>query len=240
MKKSLIFITSLIFVLPFAASAASFVVTPNSGTYSVGDTITLNISVDPTPGAVFTAMLDATLTPSIFEVKSFTLNDTMLPLKMPGYDAINNTAGALIKTGGYPGGARSATPFGTLVLRAKGSGVGTFTINSGSKLLAADNHNQQVGTQTVSFTINSIPVVQPVGQTTTQGETLTNGGVNNTINGAEASGTSTGTKVSATSTVALQLASVASFAMSNIIPLIALVFLISILLVSIITRRRSV
>ena len=158
MKKLLTLTISFAFALPFVASAASFVVTPSSGSYIKGDTITLNINVSPSSSTVYTAMLDARFSPEVFEVVSFSFNDSMLPLKQSGYDALNNTTGVLTKTGGYTGGASSVTSFGTLVLRAKESGTGTFTIADSSKLLDSNNTDQQRGTQTASFVVTAKPV----------------------------------------------------------------------------------
>lgn len=161
--KKLFIITGLMFVLPFVANAASFVITPSSsGTYKSGDIITLRISVDPSGINIYTALLDAKFSPSTLEVVSFTLNDSMLAMKQAG-DNIDNTNGTLVKTGGYMGGINSVTNFGTLVLRAKTTGSATLTINSGSKLLDENNANKQTGSQSVSFNIiaDQTPVVVP-------------------------------------------------------------------------------
>ena len=148
------------FASPAFANAASFVVAPSSGSYKAGDTITLNISVNPAGSTIYTAMLDARFSPSTFQVVSFTLNDALLPLKTAGYDALDNNAGVLTKTGGYTGGITTTSSFGTLVLRAKTSGTGTFTIADSSKLLDGNNTNQQSGAQTLTYTIASVPAPQ--------------------------------------------------------------------------------
>jgi hypothetical protein len=169
--KKLFILASLMFVIPFVANAASFVISPSSGSYTVGDTITLHISVDPAGSNIYAAMLDAKFSPATFEVVSFTLNDSVLAMKQAG-DSIDNTNGVLVKTGGYTGGINSVTPFGTLVLRAKASGTGTFTANNTSKLLDSNNTNQQGGSQTASFAIsNPAPVVQQKTQVQTNTNT---------------------------------------------------------------------
>lgn len=155
------FVISAVFALPVVASAASFVVAPSTGSYKVGDTVTLNISVNPSGSTVYTAMLDARFSSDTFEVVSFTLNDSLLPLKQSGYDALNNASGILTKTGGYTGGITTTSPFGTVVLRAKTAGTGTLTVADSSKLLDGNNADQQAGSQTNSFTIAAKPVAQP-------------------------------------------------------------------------------
>jgi len=170
MKKIVSFVFSLALVLPVAASAASFVVTPSTGSYTVGDTIIVNVSVNPAGSAIYTAMLDARFSPTTLEVASFTLNDSLLPLKQSGYDALNNASGVLTKTGGYTGGISATGAFGIVVLRAKAAGTGTFTVADSSKLLDSNNTDQQSGEQTNSYTIVTKPEPQVVvaPQTTVQ------------------------------------------------------------------------
>lgn len=158
MKKFSALIIGLSFALPLAASAATFNVSPSSGSYNTGDTVTLNISVNPTGSTIYTAMLDARFSPANFEVVSFTLNDALLPLKQSGYDALDNGSGILTKTGGYSGGLTSTASFGTVVLRAKSAGSATFTVADSSKLLDSNNADQQSGAQTTTFAIATKPV----------------------------------------------------------------------------------
>lgn len=164
MKKIITLLIGLTLTLPLVASAATFVVTSGSVKYKTGDIITVNISVNPAPSTSYTAMLDASFSTDTLEVVSFSMNDKMLAIKQAGYDAIDNANGLLIKTGGYPGGINSVTPFGTLVLRAKKEGVGTLTINDNSKLLNANNVDEQIGSQTLSFNIEKyipLPTAKP-------------------------------------------------------------------------------
>ena len=168
MKKIISFVFGLALVLPVAASAASFVVTPSSGSYTVGDTIMLTVSANPAGSTIYTAMLDARFSSDTFEVSSFTLNDSLLPLKQSGYDALDNTNGILTKTGGFTGGITATASFGVIVLRAKAAGTGTFTVADTSKLLDSNNTDQQSGTQTASFAIAPKPVAQAVPVQTTQ------------------------------------------------------------------------
>ena len=164
MKKLTAFVLGLSFFFPLAASAASFVVSPASGSYTTGKTVTLYVSVNPAGATIYTAMLDARFSPETFEVVSFTLNDALLPLKQSGYDALNNTTGVLTKTGGFTG-ITSTASFGTVVLRAKASGSGTFTIADSSKLLDGSNADQQSGAQTITYNIAAAPVAKPVQDT---------------------------------------------------------------------------
>lgn len=158
MKQFIISALSLTLALPLSASAATFVVSPSSGSYHVGDTVTLYVSVNPGGDTIYTAMMDARVSSSIFDIVSFSLNDALLPLKQSGYDALDRTQGILTKTGGYTGGITTTSTFGTIVLRAKAAGTGTFSIVDSSKLLDSNNADKQSGTQTFSFAVASKPV----------------------------------------------------------------------------------
>ena len=173
MKQLFTVVLGLASMLPAVASAASFTVTPASGSYKVGDTITLNVGVNPTGGTVYTAMLDARFSPSVFKVVSFTLADALLPLKTQGYDALDNSGGVLTKTGGYTGGTSSTASFGTVVLKVVGSSTGTFTVANSTKLLDSANANQNSGSQTFSYTVNAPVSVPSVTKTATPKQVAT-------------------------------------------------------------------
>lgn len=153
MKKILTLIIGLIVGLPAFANAATFVVATSTDTHAVGDTITLNVSVDPEGATMYTAMLDAQFSASTLEVVSFTQSDKMLALKQQGYDTLDNGSGSLIKTAGYPGGINTVTPFGTIVFRAKNAGPATLAVTDKSLLLDSKNVDQQKGEKVMSFII---------------------------------------------------------------------------------------
>lgn len=179
----LFILAGLIFLLPLAVSASSFIIIPSSPSYLNGETITLNLSVDPAGSTVYVASLDAKFSPDTLEFVSFALDNSMLTLNQEGYDLVDNLNGSLIKTGGYPGGINSLTSFGTLVLRAKEDGLGTLTVNNSSKLLDANNLNQQTGSPVVSFTISDNLVVPEkeaqINTTTVSGSEQENAEANN-------------------------------------------------------------
>lgn len=153
MKQFIIAGLSLTLALPLSASAATFVVSPASGSYHVGDTVTLYVSVNPGGDTIYTAMMDARVSSSIFDIVSFSLNDALLPLKQSGYDALDSAQGILTKTGGYTGGITTTSSFGTIVLRAKAAGTGTFSIVDSSKLLDSNNADKQSGVNAYSFVV---------------------------------------------------------------------------------------
>lgn len=200
MKKVASFVFGLSFLLPVVVSAASFVVTPSSGSYTVGDSIVLTISANPGGSTIYTAMLDARFSSGTLEVSSFTLNDSLLPLKQSGYDALDNTNGILTKTGGFTGGITATAPFGVIVLHAKTAGTGTFTVADTSKLLDSNNADQQSGTQTSSFTIAAKPVVQTAPVTKTASQSVTKQTTPPATKTTKAATTTSATETPATST----------------------------------------
>jgi|SRR3989344_2336478 len=212
MKKLTAFVIGLSFIFPLAANAASFVVSPASGSYTAGNTVTLQVSVNPAGATIYTAMLDARFSPETFEVVSFTLNDVLLPLKQSGYDALNNVTGVLTKTGGFTG-ITSTASFGTIVLRAKTSGSGIFTVADSSKLLDGSNADQQSGAQTTSYSITIAPEVQPAQNTTVEKPKTTKTTTAKTAAVSDTKKAATSTE--ATSTQAAAVAQAGSFGLSG-------------------------
>lgn len=175
--------------IPGLAQAATFVISPDQA-YSVGDTMYIPVAVNPEGTTIYTASLNANFTPDTFTVKSFTINDAWLPLKQPGYDALDNNSGNLIKTGGYPGGISSLTNFGTITGKAMKAGAASFTVNANSIILDSNNANKLTGSRTIAFAIKPavsrpvrIPVNSNVKSTTTQ---ATSSNANSNIAAAEA------------------------------------------------------
>ncbi len=163
MKKIITLLIGLTLTLPLVASAATFVVVNPKVSYNAGDLITLKLAVNPEPNTSYTSMLDANFSTDTLEVVSFFMNGKMLELKQSGYDVVDNVNGSLVKTGGYTGGIKSQTSYGTLVLRAKNEGTGTFTINDNSKILDENNVDRQSGSQTISFNIGKYIPLTNVG-----------------------------------------------------------------------------
>jgi len=216
MKKILSFAFGLALVLPVAASAATFVITPSNGSYTVGDNIVLTVSASPAGSTIYTAMLDARFSASTLEVVSFTLNNALLPLKQSGYDALNNSSGVLTKTGGYTGGITTTGTFGVIVLRATAAGTGTFAVADTSKLLDSNNTDQQSGEQTNSYTIVAKPEPQVVAapQTTVQATSEQKAPAAKAAAPKTTAVNTTATGSSATST---QVAAAATFGMGSVL-----------------------
>jgi len=155
-------------MLPVVTSAATFSFSPSTGSFAPGETFSVAIFVNPNAGEeITTAKLSAALSASELEVVSFSQADGWIPLAAPGSDLIDNTAGKLIKTGGFP--ARVTVPklFGTMTLKAKSAGTATISIEGDSMMLDSANANKYAASAGASFTIVA-PVVTPTPPAATQ------------------------------------------------------------------------
>ncbi|HEY4473623.1 MAG TPA: hypothetical protein VI957_00480 [Candidatus Paceibacterota bacterium] len=232
MKKIYALIIGLVLSAPLGVSAASFVITPSTGTYAAGSIITVSISVNPESSTVYTAMLDVRFPVGVFEVISFKMNDVLLPITQSGYDTVDNSNGILTKTGGYTGGLSSTALFGTLMLRAKSAGAGTLAVVDSSKLLDSNNVDLQSGTQSVSFIIAAkTPSVQTTNTIIPATSTSTKKGTTTVVSTT----TSGGDTLTSTSTEAPnesgQLAAVGAVGTGSSIPLWVWFMLLAVVIV---------
>jgi hypothetical protein len=146
-----------------AATTMSF--TPSEISVVEGQTFTLTVGINPQGEKNYTTKTEVRYSANMLEATSFTFAEKWIPLAQPGYDSINNTAGVLIKTAGYPGGVSSPTPFGTVLFRAKQSGKATITLHENSFSFDAVSKNVLNGTAQIDVTVTeSQPVVQGIPQ----------------------------------------------------------------------------
>ncbi len=154
MKKILYSIFAIAIALPVIVSAATFSFSPSTGVLTPGEILSVAVSVNPNAGEEITvAKLSSVFSASGLEVVSFTQATGWIPLATPGSDLIDNTAGKLIKTGGYPTRATTSKLFGTLKLKAKSAGTATISIEGDSMMLDIANANKFVASTGASFTI---------------------------------------------------------------------------------------
>lgn len=168
MKNLFLSIFVLIFALPLAANAASFSLSPSTGSFTPGQTFNVTVFVNPVAGeSVYTAKLSAAFPADLVEVISFSHASGWMALSQVGYDSTDNTNGKLVKTGGYPEGASTNTKFGTITLRAKSSGNATVSVTSDSMML--NNFNMDIHTASSGGTFvvaGRAPVPVPAPATT--------------------------------------------------------------------------
>lgn len=163
MKKILYSLFAFTLAFPIMANAATFSFSPSSGSFAPGETF--NIAVYANPGAgeeITVAKFSATFSPSILEVVSFSQAVDWMPLVAPGSDLIDNEAGKLLKTGGYPLRLTEPKQFGTIILKAKSVGTATLSIEGDSMFLDIANTNKYASSLGANFTIETrVPVSTP-------------------------------------------------------------------------------
>ncbi len=165
MKKALYTLFAVILVIPMTASAATFSFTPNTGAFTPNEVINIAVYINPGVGEeITTAKLSASFPADMLEVTSFSQESGWMALAQPGYDLTDNTAGILVKTGGFPAKITSTKLFGTITFRAKIAGTATITVMEDSLLLDPVNTDKKTSSNAVSFTIataTQTPVVTP-------------------------------------------------------------------------------
>jgi len=128
-------------------------------------TFTLSIYADPKSVASYTAQANIKFPSDLVSIESFTYNSAWLPLTPAGYDLIDNTAGKLIKTAGYPNGFSTETLLGTAVFKSKKAGTAIISTEKESYILDIDSNNTLSTYGSFSITAGA-PVVTPPPATT--------------------------------------------------------------------------
>ncbi|HQU07873.1 MAG TPA: cohesin domain-containing protein [Candidatus Paceibacterota bacterium] len=147
----------LSFVLPAAAFAASVGLSPASVSVKPGEVFTVTVLANPAGAHVYTVRANISFNPSLVSVTNFAFAPKWIQLTQPGYDAIDNTNGSLIKTAGYPGGITNPTVLGTATFTAKKAGTAAITATNQSLLLDANGKNALSGTQGLVSVVVTVP-----------------------------------------------------------------------------------
>ena len=213
MKKNLYLALAFFVLLPVMASAATFSFTPSTGSFAPGETFEVVVFVNPSAGEeITTAKLSAVFSASVLEIVSFSQASGWIPLTQPGYDLIDNSAGKLEKTGGFPLRVTESKIFGTLTLKAKSAGSATLSVAGDSLMLDVANANKYVASAGASFTIVALAptTTPPATPTTPTGVSGTVVSPTPTADSSAAGEATTTDEVVATSTTQSQTAAVAA------------------------------
>lgn len=151
-------------VVPFVGRAATLNIAPSSGTYLVGQAVTVTLRVNTAGQSINASEATLTWTPETLQFVSVSAAGSIF--KYWPVDPVVRGSSTIIYSGGlanpgYTGGA------GTILrvsLRAKAVGKGTVTI-SGGKVLANDGQGTDLytgaGSATYSITAASTPTTAP-------------------------------------------------------------------------------
>jgi len=113
MKKNLLLVLAGL-ILAGTAYAASVALSPISVSVEKGKTFSVTAVVDPAAAKIYTAKVELSYPADVLEVTSFSFAQKWMALSQEGYDLMDNAAGKMIKTAGYPGGLLTKQRFGTI------------------------------------------------------------------------------------------------------------------------------
>ncbi len=171
-NKILLFAVTILFCAIATTTLAMTTVSlsPVSVNVEEGQTFNLIVSVNSQIVKGYMVKLEIKFPADILEVESFNFGNSWMPLTQTGYNLTDNTNGVLIKTAGYPGGLISQVDFGTIVFKAKKSGVGTVKVTENSQALNIESLNVISGLPTTA-SITITQVISPTSETQAQPKT---------------------------------------------------------------------
>lgn len=117
-----------------------------------GEEFSLIVKAIPTVGKNYTVRLALSFPPEQLALKSWKFADKWLSLTKPGYDKLDETAGELVRTAGYPAGFDSAVTFGTITFTAKKTGLAEIGVAASSLVLDEKGGNVAIPGQPVKVT----------------------------------------------------------------------------------------
>jgi hypothetical protein len=150
----------ILFISNHSALAASFSLSPSQSTLKPGQSFSVVVSVVPSSDKIYTSKVNLKYPAELLEVTSFSFASGWSPLSQPGYDTVDNTAGSLTKTAGYPGGLSSSKTFGTVTFKVKKEGNAKISVSSSSALYDENSEDVLSGSASSVFTI-SAPTIAP-------------------------------------------------------------------------------
>lgn len=147
---------------PVLAEAATITLSPSSGSVNTGGNYAVSIYVNPAAGEkIYTAKAVLIYPATLTSVSGFSFGALWMPLSQPGYDAVDNSSGTLIKTAGYAGGISSPTLLGTITFRALFAGTVTISVDGRSQTLDRSSGNTLTSRGTATVTITPAATASP-------------------------------------------------------------------------------
>ncbi len=149
--------------IPHALAAASFYVSPSSGTYAVGTTVSANVMIDSGGDAINAGEGEVFFSSDILEYQSISTSGSIFTFwtSGPSGSSTKVSFGGGLSNPGYSGGAGKVV---TITWKAKKEGIGAVTIN-GNKILANDGvgTNLYNTSSSAHFTISSTGTTEKPG-----------------------------------------------------------------------------
>jgi LPXTG-motif cell wall-anchored protein len=158
-------------VLPYSVFASTGVsITAQDATVAVGDTVAVTVELTPSGDTVYTTQLELLFPAEVLEVTDVELGEGWLELRKDGFDEVDNTAGVLMKTAGYPNGFTDETLFATVSFKARTAGDAVITVGDATTILDGKNANVYGAAKKFTITVGtSTSTKTPAGTTSGQG-----------------------------------------------------------------------
>jgi len=163
-----------LFVAPQAVSAASFTFTPASGSFSTGDSISVQVGIDPSGTSVNTAEGTLSFDSSLLSVSGISKDGSAFSL-WTADPSFSNSAGTVDFSGGTPTAFSNKKVILTINFTAKAAGTASVAVSKGS-ILAADGKGTDVYQSggSASFTIADAAPAADTSSADTSGDTSGN------------------------------------------------------------------
>jgi len=129
-----------------SAHAAVLSVTPATVSVKAGDTVTVQVMIDP-QGTVYTVKAIMSFSADVLQETGYVPAAGWFPLTQKGYDSVDNTGGSITKTEGYPGGLKQVGSFGTITFTAVKAGTANIGFSPSSIAYNSSNQNALTGAQ---------------------------------------------------------------------------------------------
>ncbi len=137
-----LFFGALFFVLPQSAYAADLALTPAAGSIGIGETISLQVMLDPVGESVNAADGSIAFDKNILSIESISKEGSAFSL-WTADPAYSNAQGTLDFSGGSPAGFTVPKKIITVVFKGKAAGSAKISFAKGS-VLAADGKGTDV------------------------------------------------------------------------------------------------
>lgn len=160
-----------VFFTSGTAFAADLLLSPSTGTYSVGQTFTAIVQVNPSGDSVNSAQATISYNPSVLSVVSVSKNGSAFSL-WPEEPAFSNSNGTITFGGGHTAPIANQSNLISVVFRAAAEGSASVSFSNAS-VLAADGLGTDVlsASPSANYTITAAAEPEPVTVPDTPAET---------------------------------------------------------------------
>lgn len=152
---------ALVLLLPFAASAGTFTLSPSAGEFVSGKTFTVKVGIDPGSDKVNAADGSVSFDASVLSVASVSKDGSAFSL-WTADPSFSNTDGTVVFSGGTPSAFSNKGTVITITFKAKKPGSAAVSFSKGA-ILAADGKGTDVYQtgESATYVITDAPAAPP-------------------------------------------------------------------------------